>query len=198
MDSKAISKAIKRSISLNFRALIRKRDADPNHSIVRPGRSSEISVVLLQVGNNEELQRRSDSESGVLAKRMLPEEALKVMRAGSLLAYDRPDDGPQHYYDSGILLYDPKKQLYDKSRPSLLPDKERNAIDQVLELAPVLPPEIALQIKKYSDGDVELSELTTAPAKFLDNRQRLEIHALVGMKCKALQYPAWSTNTSTS
>ena len=163
-------------------------------TIVRPGRSPENSVVLLQIGKNEELQGRSDSESGVLAKRMSPEEAMKVMRAGSLVTCDRPDIfTPQHYYDSGILLYDPKKQLYDKSQPSL--DIEWNAIDQVLELKPVLPPEIALRIKKYSDGDVELSELTTAPAKFLDNRQRLEIHALVGMKRKALQYPACPINT---
>ena len=120
---------------------------------------------------------------------MPPEAVMKVMRAGSLVTCDRPNNerivNPQHYYEGGMFLYDPMKQLYDKSRPSLLP--ERNAVDQVLDLKPALPPEIALQIKKYSDGDVELSKLTAAPAKFLDNRQRLEIHALTKMKCKAFQ-----------
>lgn len=165
-------------------------------NIVRPGRSSEVSVVLLQKGKNEKPEGQTVSGSGVLAKRMVPEEAMKVMRAGSLVNCDRPSDNfeerdisPQHYYDGGILLYDPMKQLYDQRRPSSLPeDVERSAVDQVLGLEPVLPPEIALQIRNYSDSDVELSELTTAPAKFIENRLRLEIHALVVMKCKTCLY----------
>ena len=167
-----------------------------SQTIVRPGRSSEVSIILLQKHRNERIEDGSDCEFGVLAKRMAPEEAMKVIRADSLVTCDwlnKDPESPQHYYNGGILLYDPTKQLYDKRRPSLLSgNRERDPVDQVFELEPILPPELALQIRNCSEEDVELNELTTAPAKFHHNNLELEIHALTGMKCKTFRCPPLS------
>ncbi len=160
---------------------------------VRPGRSPEVSVVLVQTSDLLENYHHSllGKENRVLAKRMSVHEATRTIREPVPENYGLPLDHignskrifPQHYYESGVLLYDPEKQLYDKSiLSSLSEDTQLRPIDQVLELKPTLPAEIAIKIRDDARSDIELEELTAAPAKFNVTKERLDIHALVPLE----------------
>lgn len=121
---------------------------------LRPGRPPEVSVVLVQLGENEKPSNRSIGEASILAKRMALDDAVKVVREGSMQSCDLPctpyrgSDLNQQYYDGGFLLFDPLQQLYNRKISSVLSEcTGSEAVDQVLDLEPTLPPEIALKIR---------------------------------------------------
>ena len=140
----------------------------------RRGRSSKVSVIVVEIDRAKDpnpIDAPFEFENRVLAKRMPIDEAATLVGSGAQLPYPRPGSRfpwreIQEFYDGGIQLFDFKRQLYDRSFSSSVRDIHEELLNQVLSLSPILPLEIASKIREYALSDMELKDLTAAPAHF--------------------------------
>ncbi|KAL8704950.1 MAG: hypothetical protein Q9201_001896 [Fulgogasparrea decipioides] len=163
---------------------------------VRPGRSTDVSVVYVQLDNTKGDGKNSMpcEEVNVIAKRMNIDSARQTIREQKPVSNGIPRENGslegtlQEWFEAGMLLYDPLKPIYDKTLSSSpITYEVDRAIDQVLSLRTPLPYEVAAMIKQYAREEVDLEKLTSAPAKFETDPTRLEVHLLKPLKAAEVQ-----------
>jgi len=156
-----------------------------------------VSVIYVQIDRTRGhgLYAKPSEEIHVMAKRMHISDAQRALAELKSVSFNIPRNNeerpetPQEYYDAGILLYDPSKSVYDKSLPSNnAPYPTANAIDQVFSLHPLLPPEVTLKIRNLAQEELELEEMTAAPAKLSTDPEQLHIHSLLPMSVEETKH----------
>ncbi|KAL8637274.1 MAG: hypothetical protein Q9228_005434 [Teloschistes exilis] len=157
---------------------------------VRPGRSTDISIIYVQIDSATEdgAEANSVKDTTVLAKRINIVTAPSKLRERILVSWGPTDKNkpeirsPQAYYEKGMLLYDHFKPVYNKAfSPSSTTDDVSHARAQVLSLDPPLPVELTDKITAYTEEEFDMGTITMAPAKWSFSHKEVEIHLLVPM-----------------
>ncbi|KAL8729985.1 MAG: hypothetical protein Q9181_004821 [Wetmoreana brouardii] len=162
---------------------------------VRPGRSTDVSVVYVQLdGTKGDGIDSMPCEVNIIAKRMYIDRARQAIREQKRVLNEIPRDNGsldgtlQEWFEAGMLLYDPLKPIYDKTlSSSLTTDEVGRAIEQVLSLRTCFPSEVAAMIKQYAREERDLEKLISAPSKFEIDPKRLEVHLLKPLKATEFQ-----------
>ena len=156
-----------------------------------------MSVVYVQINGTGKhgLSGKPGEEVPVIARRMHIPDAQKALTEQKSLLFNIPrtiqerPETPQEYYDAGILLYDPSRSVYDKSLASNSPPNPiADAMNQVFSLQPPLPPEVTLKISVFAQEELELEDMTAAPAKLPMDSKKLHVHFLIPMSVKETKH----------
>lgn len=136
---------------------------------VRPGRSKEPSIVLSSIHRS----KKADDKTGALvAARRLDLQDLNVLTLmlylPLLVSREQGYTLAQSYFNRGLILADPDRQIYDRCMPTERQMLAKDAAEsEVVDRVQALPFELRDMISRYHKDGTLTKNMTSAPSRIL-------------------------------